>query len=442
VKKLLSFIASSGLLWFVFFMTATGHATGPSASGPQIGVGELNSLLEKHLPQKPPEDFQSLDVLERSFPIYKDGSTAVFSIPGFKSYGCDRCHQGEELLARAEERMRMVLSKLTTLLPSISKVPLRQYIIQAWADELLSPRQFAHATFDTIRIFPRTILIDEHVYDRATHLHETLHLTQKFVGQVNELEAYGLNIRSDPRFLLLNFPYFSNVLTAWYDPEFKQTLDSFYEAPVKDHSSVSREVQWFMAGVDEEAMQRLRKAVQEMEPLLQEVSRLNREHPLEVSYLSRQTGIASLILDIAAARLLPLPPLEIPENIGTQGFQMLDAQMRKTDNTRLGYRIDRKQEALLTLRYQMKWNDPVAQLRLYFHYLNKRFIGADGTVRLVIEDRDDFIAYTESQFDQIEKMARFERLTPLEREAARDLVAEIKKELPTRPKGKLESSVD
>lgn len=414
-------------------MSATGHAIGPSGSGPKIGVGELSELLQKHLPQKPPEDFQSLDVLERSFPIYKDGSTAVFSIPGFKFYGCDRCHQGEELLARADERMRLTLSRLTTQLPGFDKVPFRQYIIQPWADELLSPRQFAHATFDTIRIFPGTILIDERVYGRATHLHETLHLVQEFVGHANELEAYGLNIRSDPRFLLLNFPYFANVVTAYYDSGFKRVLEEFYARPIREDLQVPREVQWYMEGLDPETDDRLRQAIAKMEPLLMEVSRLNREHPLEMSYLSRQTGIVSLPLDIAAVELLSLPTLAVSETVAAKAFEALNTQMTKLDNTRLGYLIDRKEEALLTLRYQMKLSDPGERLRLYFHYLKQRFIGPDGKVRLVIDNRDDFLAYTKDQLARIEKMAKFERLTDIERQGANRLVARIKKELSNTP---------
>ena len=53
---------------------------------------------------------------------------------------------------------------------------------------------------------PAAILIDSKAYQEATHLHESLHLTQKFIGLANELEAYSLNIISDPRLLLLNFP--------------------------------------------------------------------------------------------------------------------------------------------------------------------------------------------------------------------------------------------
>jgi hypothetical protein len=395
-----------------------------------MGLGELSHLLDKHPAhtQKLPTDIHSLDVLQRSFPMYKDGSTAVFSIPGFKTFGCDKCHKGDELLARAEERMRLVLSRLVTLLPHVGKVPFKQYIIQSWTDELLKPPQLAHVTFDTIRIFPGAILIDEHVYGRATHLHESLHLTQSFVGHANELEAYGLNIRSDPRFLFLNYPYFSSVVTAFFMPEFPEILQQFFAREVKENYHVPSEVQWFHNSFDEGAIENLRQVIAKMEPLLAEVSRLNREFPLEASYLTAQTGTKSLLLDIAAASMLIVPASKGSETNAQAAFSILDKQIRKTDNTRLGYKIDRKEESLVTMKYQLKINDPVERLGYYFQYLKNRFVGPDGKVRLVIEDDGDYQAYLKGQFKQIEKMAGFTGLTKPEVVAAKKLLEEIKKE--------------
>jgi hypothetical protein len=413
---------------FVVWLLALGFTVLGQADEPAgMGLGELSHLLDQHPAHELPTDIHSLDVLQRSFPIYKDGSTAVFSIPGFKAFGCDKCHQGEELLTRAEERMRLVLSRLVTLLPQVGKVPFKQYIIQSWTDELLRPPQLAHATFDTIRIFPGAILIDEHVYGRATHLHESLHLTQSFVGQANELEAYGLNIRSDIRFLFLNYPYFSSVVTAFFMPEFPEILKQFFAREVKENYHVPNEVQWFHNSFDKGAIENLRQVIAKMEPLLAEVSRLNREFPLEASYLTAQTGTKSLLLDIAAASVLPVPASKGSERNSEAAFSILETQIRKTDNTRLGYKIDRKEESLMTMKYQLKINDPVERLGYYFKYLKNRFVGPDGKVRLVIEDDGDYQAYLKGQFEQIEKMAGFAGLTEAEARAAKKLVEKLKK---------------
>jgi hypothetical protein len=413
---------------FVFWFLAPGFTVPGQADEPAgMGLGELSHLLAQHPARtlKPSTDISSLDVFQRSFPVYKDGSTAVFSIPGFKAFGCDKCHQGEELLTRAEERMRLVLARLVTRLPQVGKVPFKQYIIQSWTDELLRPPQLAHVTYDTIRIFPGAILIDEHVYGRATHLHESLHLTQRFVGHANELEAYGLNIRSDPRFLFLNYPYFSSVVTAFFMPEFPEILKQFFAREVKENYHVPREVQWFYSEFDREVTQNLRQVIAKMEPLLAEVSRVNREFPLEASYLTAQTGTRSLLLDIAAASMLEVPPGKGSDTNYEAAFLILDNQIRKTDNTRLGYKIDRKEESLMTMKYQLHINDPVERLGYYYQYLKKRFVGPDGKVRLVIEDEGDYRAYLKGQIKLIKKMAGFAGLTEVEAVAAKKLVEKL-----------------
>jgi hypothetical protein len=402
------------------FFPGQGRADEPA----ETGLGELSHLLQNHPAHKLPKDIHSLDVLQVSLPIDDRGNTALFSIPGFKTFSCDKCHQGEKLLQQAGTRMRLVLQRLRSMHPELQKIPFKQYLIQSWADELLRPPQLAHATFDTIRIFPGAILIDEHVYGRATHLHESLHLTQSFVGTANELEAYGLNIRSDPRFLFLNYPYFSSVVTAFFMPQFPEVLQQFFARDVNEKYNVPNEAQWFREAFDADAIENLRQAITKMEPLLAEVSRLNREFPLEASYLTAQTGTRSLLLDIAAASKFTIPVSKGSETNSASAFSILDKQIRKTDNTRLGYKIDRKDESLMTMKYQLKINDPVERLGYYFNYLKNRFVGPDGKVRLVIEDKEDYQAYLKGQFEQIEKMAGYTGLTEVEAVAAKKLLAE------------------
>ena len=399
------------------------------ASPNQIGIGELQGLIADHLPQRAIHDIKSLDILDRDVDLGKGVGTVNFSIPGFKAYGCDQCHQGPQLLDTAAGRMRAVLSRLQSQFPGIFTVPLKQYIIQPWADELLSPRQFAHTTFDTIRIFARTILVDSMVYGNATHLHEALHLTQEFVGPPNELEAYGLNIRSDPRFLLLNYPYFGDVVTAYFLPEFDRILQDFFARPVKDNLDVSREVQWFLNAFDQGDIQLLSQTVKKMELLLAEVTRLLRQHPIHASYWSEQTANVAFLLEIAAVKLLPLPALEVSEDLRVKAFAIIDKQMSKTDNLRLGYVIDRKKESLLTLKYQLKLDNPLMRLSLYFHYIKSRYLGLDGEVRWVVDEREDLIHYTEKKLRGILKMAESDKLTVVEKKGANQLIETIKQKL-------------
>ncbi len=401
----------------VFFLCLVPGAPAQTAD---IDTGALHRLIQPHLP-RPLADGEKLptDSFDTSIILFKDEEPVLFSIPGFKSLGCHACHEGESLHRKATDRMRGVLTRLKKIRPDLKRVPLRQYIIQSWPDALLAPHQLAHTTFDTVRISPAAVLIDREVYGENTHLHEFLHLTQKFVGSANELEAYGLNVRSDPRFLLLNFPYFEDVVKTFFMPDLPKVLNDFFSRPIKEKLNVPREVQWFLAPFDPGALDRLQKAIEKMEPLLSEVERLNHAHPKTTAYLSEQTGNSALTLEIAAARHLTLPAPEVPDEIRHKAFKLFDRQMKKNDNTRLGYKVDRKKEALLFIQHQLKVSDERSRLLLYFHYLKERFFNPRGEIILRVEDDKDFASYVLARIEDIQKMTMFEGLTEIEREAAR-----------------------
>jgi len=402
---------------------------GSANAEPPIGLGELDSLISQHLPKQDP---QLTGETLKSFSAQRSvgGTVATtFLIPGFENYGCGKCHQPELLVQKAVERMKRVLGRLKKTLPENNQVPLRQYIIQPYSDALLQPGQLAHATFHTIRISPGCILIDTKAYGEATHLHEILHLTQKFLGHVNELEAYGLNVRSDPQFLILNFPYFAKVLEAFFIPDMNQILKAYFDRGVREKSSVPRETQWFIEEFDEDSLQRLSQAIVKMKPLLKEVSRLNRELPLQSAYWSDRTGVRSLLLEIAAIKHLPLPELTVSSETKMLAFEVFDLQFEKDDNTRLGYIIDRRKEALMHLQYGKGPKDPVQRLALYFHYLKSRFLNDKGEIQLAIDNPQALTDYVNEKVKGIETMIQRPGFTPVEKDAARAWVTTIKKEL-------------
>jgi hypothetical protein len=396
---------------------------------PSVGLGELDFLISQHLPKQDPSlTGKTLKNFVVQQPVGGTGTT-TFLIPGFENYDCGKCHQPEQLVQKAAGRMKRVLDRLKKTLPESNKVPLRQYIIQPYSDTLLQPGQLAHATFDTIRISPGSILIDTKAYGEATHLHETLHLTQTFLGHVNELEAYGLNIRSDPRFLILNFPYFAKVLEAFFIPDIGQILNAYFKRNIREKSNVPREVQWFLDEFDEVTLQRLSGAITKMEPLLVEVSRLNREIPLQSAYWSDRTGVRSLLLEIAAVKHLPLPKLTVSAKTKAWAFEVFDLQFDKDDNTRLGYIIDRRREALMHLQYGKGPKDPAQRLALYFHYLKQKFIDDTGNILLPIDNPKALTDYVNQKVVGIETMIQLPGFTPIEKEAAHAWVATIKKDL-------------
>ncbi len=416
-----AWIALTTILW----------AGGPDRihAEPPVGLGELDSLISQHLPKRDPRlAGKKLKNFVVQQPVGGTGTT-TFLIPGFENYDCGKCHQPEQLVQKAAGRMKRVLDRLKKTLPESNKVPLRQYIIQPYSDTLLQPGQLAHATFDTIRISPGSILIDTKAYGEATHLHETLHLTQTFLGHVNELEAYGLNIRSDPRFLILNFPYFAKVLEAFFIPDMGQILNAYFKRNIREKSNVPREVQWFLNEFDEETLQRLSGAITKMEPLLVEVSRLNREIPLQSAYWSDRTGVRSLLLEIAAVKHLPLPKLTVSAKTKAWAFEVFDLQFDKDDNTRLGYIIDRRREALMHLQYGKGPKDPAQRLALYFHYLKQKFMDDTGNILLPIDNPKALTDYVNQKVVGIETMIQLPGFTPIEKEAAHAWVATIKKDL-------------
>ena len=391
-----------------------------------VGLGELNRLIQLHLPKKFHENVGP----SKKIKLLPESEETVFTIPGFETHGCGECHQAEQLLDLSVDRMRNSLVRLSSIFPD--PPPLKQFIIQSWSDEWLRPGQFAHTTFDTIRISPAAILVDSRVYGNATHLHESLHLTQPFLGITNELEAYGLNIRADPRFLFLNFPYFADTITAFFITDFPDILNRFFAREVKEATNVlgedmivPREVQWFLMPFEDDALNRVATAVEKLEPVLREVSRLNREYPLESAYLGEQTHAVSLLLDIAAVKILPLPPLDLDPSALDKAFSILERQFNKLDNTRLGYRIDRKREALMTMSYHLRLKDSATQLGIYFRFLKKRFIGANGEVKLVVPDEKDLKLFVEEKRRDIAKMADSPKLTPIEKEGALRMLKSI-----------------
>ncbi len=391
------------------------------------GLEEVARLLKFHqpiLPSQPPPDR-----FEKQVSLFPGSEPVLFSIPGFQSFGCGKCHKPETLIENAGKRMTGLIIRLRKVLPQVGEVPLRQYILQTYASPLLRANQFAHATFDTIRLFPRTVIIDEEIFNQETQFHEILHLTQPFIGHPNELEAYGLNIRSDPRFLFLNFPYFENVFKGFFKTEFGNMLNRFYGRDLRNIKEVPQQILQFSKPFEPETLETVAKAIKRMEPVLDEASVIIRQYPLESAYFSEQTGVRSLMLDLAAVRTLNLPAIKSSKKIVRRAFELLNQQFDKTDNTSLGYVIDRKSEALTILKYDSKVNDGIERLSLYFHFLKDRFFSENGELNLTPADTEDFNNYVSRKLENIAKMLKADGITEIEIDAGRKIILSIKKEL-------------
>ncbi len=400
------------------------------ANEKKVGLGELEHLISRHSGLKESKrEFTEEESFEQSVPLSSGEAPVRFYIPGFHYFQCGQCHQGEDLIDAASTRMLGIRQKLLAANPDLKRLPLQQYIIQSYPNALLQEGQFAHATFDTIRVSPRSILIDKHAYNWETHSHETLHLAQSFLGHVNELEAYSMNALADPRFVILNFPYFENVVSAYGMKNFNSLTKKFFAKDVQENSALPRQVQWYGQGFDPEALGQLKRVIETMRPLFKEVSRLNRERALEIAYMSDRTGIPSIALDLVAAKTWKLPESLLSADQAGKCFPLLKEQMDKIDNTALGYKIDRKKEALLFMQYKLKINDARERLVLYFHFLKNNYVKEDGTLDLVPKNADDFITYVERQVTAMGRWSAQKGVTAIERDAARAWQESTKKEL-------------
>lgn len=388
-----------------------------------MAPGELARLIGIHKLASSPQDIAALDVAEKTVQLPGQAEATHFAIYGFEAFGCNQCHEGETLLDNAANRMTTALARLKEASPETPAVPLRQYLIQSWSDPLLSSGQLAHATFDAIRLFPASVLIDAHAYRLNTHVHETLHLAQSFLGPANELEAYALNARSDPGFLLLNYPYFENVIQAFFAPDFPEILKRYYARDVRE-MTLPQEAQWFLNPFEEDSLNRIAEATRNMEPLLKDAAELNRRYPLQAAMLSEQTGVPSLLLDIAAARSLTLPPLTISSDQQEQAFEILRNQMEKTDNLFLGYRVDRKKEALMHLQLGLKIKDAEQRTALYFHFLNRWDATREG-----LSASERLEEYVRGKLDGIDQLLAHPGITGIEREGGRRFRENIEKRL-------------
>ncbi len=391
------------------------------------GLEEIARLLKFHQPifsNQPPSDR-----FEKKIALFPGDKPTLFSIPGFQSFGCEKCHKPETLIDDAAKRMTSLMVRMAKFLPQAEKIPLRQYILQTYVSPLLQVNQFAHATFDTVRLFPRTIIIDKEIFNQETQFHEILHLTQSFMGHPNELEAYGLNIRSDPRFLLLNFPYFENVFEGFFKPDFGKILNRFYERDLRNIKGTPQQVFQFSEPFEPDTLESVAKAIKQMEPVLEAASLIVRQYPLEAAYLSEQTGVKSLILDLAAVQNLNLPTIKSPKEIAKRAFDLLNQQFDRIDNTSLGYVIDRKNEALTILKYEKRVTENAERLSLYFQFLKNRFFLENGELNLTPANPEDFKNYVNRKLDNIEKMLRLEGMTEIEITSGKKMIASIKKEL-------------
>ena len=166
-----------------------------------------------------------------------------------------------------------------------------------------------------------------------------------------------------------------------------------------------------------------------MESVLKAASIIIRQYPLEAAYLSEQTGVKSLILDLAAVQTLSLPKIKSTEEIKTRAISLFNQQFDKIDNTSLGYVIDRKNEALTILRYEKRITSSIDNLSLYFQFLKGRFFLENGVLDLHPKDMDDFKNYVDKKLKSIKKMLRLDGITPIEITAGKKTIASIKKEL-------------
>ena len=90
------------------------------------GAAELHRLIQPHLPHSLSDNNTPADRFDVSISLNQKDDPVIFSIPGFHSLGCIKCHKGKSLHFKAANKMRRVLAKLKVIKPELKKIPLRQ----------------------------------------------------------------------------------------------------------------------------------------------------------------------------------------------------------------------------------------------------------------------------------------------------------------------------
>ena len=108
---------------FLFVSVSRLFAQG-SLSSPD--AAELHRLIQPHLPHSLADNNTPADRSDISISLNQKEDPVVFSIPGFHSLGCIKCHKGKSLHFKAANKMRRVLAKLKGMKPELKEIPLRQ----------------------------------------------------------------------------------------------------------------------------------------------------------------------------------------------------------------------------------------------------------------------------------------------------------------------------
>ena len=78
----------NAVLVFFVFLTSLTFIIAPLQAKEPVGLGELNRLIQLHLPKK----FQEGVGPSKKIKLLPESEETVFTIPGFETYGCGECH--------------------------------------------------------------------------------------------------------------------------------------------------------------------------------------------------------------------------------------------------------------------------------------------------------------------------------------------------------------
>jgi len=82
----------------------------------------------------------------------------------------------------------------------------------------------------------------------------------------------------------------------------------------------------------------------------------------------------------------------------------------------------------LNLKYKLGIKNIADRRALYFLYIKTRYL-KQGSVFLDVADREDFRQYVRGKLDNVKKMLKAKRITPIEKSAGKEMTERIKKEL-------------
>lgn len=391
----------------------------PIAKKEDITISEFKKLYEWHKPNvfEFPEEFDpGQDVKKHIISVsYGKGSKDVcIEVPAFKKFSCSSCHTIEELAESTKSRLEKGIGSIESVYPGLCKpedlIP-EHYVITPYTTYKSTLRDSAFASAvkpsQDIYIHPYAVIFEKHFLNDAITAHEQLHLGQEY---------YWIYCETAPCFLTAtngtgkswgstSLILHTDIIKNFIDRPLGSMMDDYYN-DTDNESYIGGTLT--MRDMPPELETRVHRLINQMKPLFAEAEKERAKNPMEWDYLYRDLAVETIIVDIMAAKnLKPLDNIH-PSRID-EGISILDGMQYSKAGVQLyafsalvAFGGDFKTTALRELAEKHRFSKDEA-LQVYFSYIKKRFVNADGSINFGSMPHKDYLIDEKLYFMELDK---------------------------------------